>query len=289
MVIIDYKEDFAYPDDGLDIHWYRRKSESNAYYITPHGHNHYEFFVITKGSILQILNSNSIELHLLDSQLIRPGDVHGFKLINKNEEVEHLNIGANEEVFISLCDTLGEEVFNTIQYSIENNQNLSTFFLEKEEFEYVNKLAKGIQNKAANNSRQINLIKAILIVFINSFYNHIINLDNQMPLWLRDLFIEINKPSNIAISSKDVYRIANYSSTMTNTYFKKYIGATVNKYLQSRKIDYAKNVLKTTNYSISEICETIGIKSTSYFNHMFVSATGLTPLKYRKLKNKQFL
>ena len=284
MIVIDYKDDFAYPESGLDIHWYRRKSESKTYYVSPHGHNYYEFFVITKGPLLQILNNNTIELNLFDSQLIKPGDIHGFKLINKNEEVEHLNIGASEEVFISLCDTLGDDVFSTIQYSLEEDPKLSTFYLQKEEYDYINKLAQEIQINTTNDSKHTNLIKAILIVFINSLYNHIINSDQEMPLWLRDLFVEINKPSSIAMSSKDVYKLANYSSTMTNTYFKKYIGVTVNKYLQSRKIEYAKNVLRTTNYSIIQICDALGIKSTSYFNHIFVQETGLTPLKYRKLK-----
>ena len=284
MIIIDYKDDFIYPNEGLDLHWFARKSESKAFYIAPHGHNYYEFFVITKGSLIQVLNNEEVQMNLLDAQLIRPGDFHGFKLVNENEAVEHLNVGVSEETFISLCDTMGNDVFQTINNALITHKGLSSFYLEKTEFDYIEKNARPLSLDSTRNEQTKMLIKTILIIFINSLYNKLVSSKQESPIWFRQLLTEINKVSNISLTPKEVYQLANYSSTMTNYFFKKYLGTTVSKHLQNIKIEFAKTLLRTTNYSIYQICDTLGISSTSYFNHLFVGAVGVTPLQYRKIK-----
>lgn len=50
-----------------------------------------------------------------------------------------------------------------------------------------------------------------------------------------------------------------------------------------RRIDRGKKLLTTTNLTIGQIAEAVGIADSSYFVKVFKNQTGYTPLKYRKL------
>ena len=68
--------------------------------------------------------------------------------------------------------------------------------------------------------------------------------------------------------------------------FKKLTGKTVVEYLIERKIDYAKLLLLTTDYSVLAVAEKVGYESQSHFINVFKKVVGQTPLNYKK-QNKQ--
>ena len=65
--------------------------------------------------------------------------------------------------------------------------------------------------------------------------------------------------------------------------FKKEIGSTISSYIQSRKIETAKNMLIYSDYSLSQIASTLAFPSQSYFTEIFRKNTGMTPSHYRTL------
>lgn len=68
--------------------------------------------------------------------------------------------------------------------------------------------------------------------------------------------------------------------------FKRIKGVTPALYLQQRRLNTATKYLRTTDKAISEIAETVGIGSTSYFITLFKKATGQTPSEYRECVNR---
>ncbi len=65
--------------------------------------------------------------------------------------------------------------------------------------------------------------------------------------------------------------------------FKKEIGTSVSGYIQTQKIETAKNMLIYSEYSLSEISSTLAFPNQSYFTEIFKKKTGLTPGEYRSL------
>ena len=55
-------------------------------------------------------------------------------------------------------------------------------------------------------------------------------------------------------------------------------------YLTEVRISAAKDLLKTTNYSIEEIASATGFSSGSYFSQAFQKVCQMTPQQYRKSK-----
>ena len=64
--------------------------------------------------------------------------------------------------------------------------------------------------------------------------------------------------------------------------FKKEYNQTVVHYLLNRRVTYAKELLRFTDMSISEIAHACGIGDSNYFNKTFKKVEGITASEYRK-------
>lgn len=70
-------------------------------------------------------------------------------------------------------------------------------------------------------------------------------------------------------------------STLYNL-FATHLGCTISTYVNSRRIQLAKEALITTDLSIDEIARRCGFSGSTYFCRIFKQQTGLSPLQYRK-------
>lgn len=69
--------------------------------------------------------------------------------------------------------------------------------------------------------------------------------------------------------------------------FTKQIGISPIIYVINKRIQEAKNLLSTTNYSIRDIASIVGFSSSSYFSQMFRKVTGISPKIYRLENSKK--
>ncbi len=66
--------------------------------------------------------------------------------------------------------------------------------------------------------------------------------------------------------------------------FKKETGITVSEYIQIKKIETAKNMLKYSSYLTSQISSILAFPNQSYFIEVFRKRTGMTPKKYQDMR-----
>lgn len=66
--------------------------------------------------------------------------------------------------------------------------------------------------------------------------------------------------------------------------FKEATNFTINEYLTVQRLKKARRLLETTSYSMTQVSEETGFESVSYFEKVFKKHMGLTPLKYRRLR-----
>jgi AraC-like DNA-binding protein len=64
--------------------------------------------------------------------------------------------------------------------------------------------------------------------------------------------------------------------------FKKYTGTTIGEYIISNRLSSAKELLKYTDLSISEVTYQIGMNQVSHFINLFKDRENTTPLNFRK-------
>lgn len=69
-------------------------------------------------------------------------------------------------------------------------------------------------------------------------------------------------------------------------YFRSIYGIPIHRYIRSKRIEKAKQLLSSTDMSIAQITEAVGYESHSKFSVLFREITGETPSEYRRLNKK---
>lgn len=64
--------------------------------------------------------------------------------------------------------------------------------------------------------------------------------------------------------------------------FKDTYGETPNEFLIRLRVQHAKKMLVTENFSVSEICEKVGYTSLGSFSSLFLKQVGVAPTLYRR-------
>ena len=88
---------------------------------------------------------------------------------------------------------------------------------------------------------------------------------------------------NKDISLDDVSRVANISPYYFSKIFKEGTGENFIEYLTNIRIEKAKELLSTTEYSMKEICAMCGYSDPNYFSRSFKKNVGVTPTEYKNV------
>lgn len=102
---------------------------------------------------------------------------------------------------------------------------------------------------------------------------------NQLLQPAIDLVFE-NKGSHVDLAT--LAEVTNLSTSHLSRLLKEEFGETFSKMYGKLKIYWAKQLLETTDWSITEISDALGYIEPSYFIRRFKKITGMTPLNYRK-------
>ena len=83
-----------------------------------------------------------------------------------------------------------------------------------------------------------------------------------------------------------MFKLSNKTYEHLSRNMKKYYDTTVTEYINSLRLNYAANMIKNTNYSLTDICFDAGFNSSSYFSSCFKQYFDMTPTQYRNLRDK---
>ena len=83
------------------------------------------------------------------------------------------------------------------------------------------------------------------------------------------------------ISVKDIAEELNLHPNYLSVLFHKETGMRISDYITNKKIETAQNMLKFSDYSISDISSILAFSTQSYFSKVFKSISGTTPKDYR--------
>lgn len=86
----------------------------------------------------------------------------------------------------------------------------------------------------------------------------------------------------LPLSLEDLASTFYMNKSYLSRIFKEITGFTVNEYIYISKIKKARELLTTTDWSITEIASFLGYTSLTYFERLFKKHTETTPLRFRK-------
>jgi two-component system response regulator YesN len=144
------------------------------------------------------------------------------------------------------------------------------------------------------------------------YINKVLQIDNQQDLcvWLTNAlndFIELVysiqdkkrvsqiKPAidfikahfNEQITLEDVAHNAHLSVSRLSHVFKEQTGLTIIDYMTKVRVEYAKELLISTNKNCTEICFDTGYNNQSYFTRTFKEVSGVTPRQFREMNRRK--
>ncbi|MBP5418051.1 MAG: AraC family transcriptional regulator [Clostridiales bacterium] len=87
------------------------------------------------------------------------------------------------------------------------------------------------------------------------------------------------------ITLQTLARTCSLSAPYLSRLFKKETGFSISEYVLRKKLETAKSMLSSSDYSIAEISASLAFPSQSYFTNLLKKDTGLTPKQYRDRNN----
>lgn len=99
----------------------------------------------------------------------------------------------------------------------------------------------------------------------------------------------INEGLNKRLDRKELAKLAGFSSTGFDIFFKDALGISPGQYVLKTRLERAQELLIGSNYTVDEIGQKVGFSNPFHFSRIFKAHVGTSPLFYRKKFKKNFL
>ena len=109
--------------------------------------------------------------------------------------------------------------------------------------------------------------------------------DDRKITFAEELINYIKKNHNRDISSKDICKHFYCSRSKVSHVFNDAVGISIKRYTNNLRIEDAKELLRNSELSVTEIGFSVGFKDSNYFTETFKKTVGVTPSVFRKLKD----
>lgn len=246
-----------------------------------HYHDYYEMEIVTSGSGHQFFNGIYFELNKGDIFLLKPLEYH--QIHSDNITFSHV--------------TVKEEVLpKWLAKKLSLFRNPVVFHLNEEEYESFVNIYKllDIELKKENDKSITpieTIIELLFILFLNldkEGINVAIGSENDIVAKII-YFLQKNKKFTEKVSLQDIAENIGYSKYYTSSLFHKLYGTTIQDFIISLRIEYAKKLMIESNYSITDIIMECGFVSPSNFYAKFTKSVGCSPTQFKQqhIKNNK--
>ncbi len=241
-----------------------RKENTKSYRL--HSHTFYEIIYYEPFEGKTSINGIEYSIDTPTIILISPWDIHGFEVSDTDKHSIKLDVLPNK---INHMLELPEQAI--ILKNINENDFVVKLFnellIENENTDYAFLLASAIikiicdkgDKQSNSNNLKGHLLAIEAIRILNSNFTQDISL------------LQLSKQIGV-------------SPTYLSSVFKKETNTNFVEYLCKLRLDYAKKLIKSNKYSISEVCLKCGYRNLSHFLRSFKQTYGMTPKEYQKVK-----
>lgn len=279
LVSIVCFEDFVWDEENTDF-W--KHYTDNLYTISikrgmtsniQYGQTHYDFNdgVLVVTAPKQVFGFGNVDE-------IKDTKVTGYKLLFHPDLLHGYPLTKN--------------IHNYGFFSYSNNKAL---FLSDKEEQIILNLFQSIEQECQNNLDKFSqdvLIANIelLLVHIDRYYNRQFftrkNISNDTLTRMEEILnIYFDTNANQLPTVQYIADQLNLSPIYLSDLLKNLTGLTAQQHIHERMIDKAKELLSTTNLSVSEIAYQLGFEFPQSFNKLFKKKTDQTPLEFKQSFN----
>lgn len=240
-----------------------------------HYHDHFEMELVTSGQGRQLFNGECFDIKEKSIYLLRPLDYH--KIHTDNTSFQHILV--KEKVLPKW-----------IVKMIHSFKNPVVFNLTDEEYFKFKYLFRQIKEEINSDKPEYLKTTELLVqlAFINFFSLNKENLVNEDDVATRvAYYLQSNNRFTQKSTLDEIANYVGYSKYYTSSMFHKQYGMTIQDFIVTLRIEYAKKRIIESNCSMTEIILECGFPSTSNFYSKFNKYVGCSPLQFKKKYSKK--
>ena len=263
------KVDFYYRDD---------KGGTVVLGCRPHLHYHVEIVYMIEGEMCAHIDSDEYHVQSGDMLIVFPNKVHRFIDLQKGNKYKLFIINPN----------LVPEFESQMSSSSPSNPLIKNARENVRLDSVVNIVA---DSKNFPEAQRDSLMKGYLLSFFAEFLS-MIELDANKPdesqaVKTVVLYCSQNFTKELSLSTlEDELHLSRY---YISHLFGDKLGVRFNDYINSLRISEACRMLRTTDKSMTEVCDSSGFGTLRTFNRAFVKQVGVSPSDYRKNHKGKYL
>jgi len=275
---LEFKHELVRPNDDISVMFLNMTD--NARIITKHWHNHIEIIYILDGYIEVDINNSEYLIKEDQIIVISPRDIH-------STSHKHGNTSILLQIPYEFLENNIDDVQN-IHFECNPYINISQYATYENDIKILLKsFAEVYKEKSLGYKFKTNsLINELLFILVNKFSTSVPKLNMQKTTRYLDRLELITKyvQSNYmeCITLDDVSNQAGLNPEYFSRFFKKYMGTTFLKYLNSVRLEHFYTNLTNTDFSVTELMEKNGFTNYKIFMKLFKDTYGCTPSESRK-------
>lgn len=245
-----------------------------------HTHDFYEFFYVVHGSVTHVINGENDKMEIGDLRFMVPGKFHA--VISNNQSVQR---------DILIDNTFFEQVCQILSFS---DKTLQTHVIDKKvkvsisEVTEIERLLNDF-SKDTNIQKKRCLAMEVVSKLLSKFFSvqQTPSEYNAYPEIIKTILALFTTPEALGKNITQIIKHKGYSPIYISRLFKKHVGITISDYMKDIRLSHTAFYLENTNYSLQQICNLVGLDNLSYLNKIFKEKYGTTPIKYRKMTDKE--
>ena len=244
------------------------------WHSTLHTHPFTELFYVVDGKGEFNIQGQRFPVKANDFVIINP-QVEHTELSSPDEPLEYIVLGINGLSFSNLTPVS------------EGGHPFSFFNLRDEQkdiLRYLNAMVQEATSQSMSYELVCHNLLEILLIKILRHQHFDLEVGKQSKATKDISFIKhyLETYYHESIQLEDLASMTHLSRFYISHSFKKEIGMSPMEYLIDIRIKESKILLRTTNYSISQVADIVGLTTPTYFSKQFRKSTGISPTDYRE-------
>lgn len=248
-----------------------------------HTHNFYEFFIVTDGTALHLVNNAIQTLTKGDLVFIRPRDTHCYDFYY-SENFRIINVGFSNFIFQSIRNFLEgtEKLQKLIDMEFPECIHTDEAALGhiSAEFKHIGVLMQTSKPRHTAFHAKCYLASIFADYFFQ--YSDSEKKNTGRPQWFDHMLTEMQRIENLQAGFPRMLELSFCSKNHLCRVFKNFLGVRPTEYINDKRLEYAVYLLAQTTDDIIEICDCCGFSNLSHFYHLFKQKYNFSPAKFRK-------
>ena len=244
------------------------------WHSTLHTHPFTELFYVVDGKGEFNIQGQRFPVKPNDFVIINP-QVEHTELSSPDEPLEYIVLGINGLSFSNLTPvSKGGHPFSFFNLRDE----------QKDILRYLNAMVQEATSQSMSYELVCHNLLEILLIKILRHQHFDLEVGKQSKATKDISFIKhyLETYYHESIQLEDLASMTHLSRFYISHSFKKEIGMSPMEYLIDIRIKESKILLRTTNYSISQVADIVGFTTPTYFSKQFRKSTGISPTDYRE-------